>query len=265
MRGAHARSPLYDGPHFARALHIVAPVEANVPDESLCVRLRRGRERRQIPLSSISANTKISATLFEALERGDLSAVAVRDFPQVVHPRVCHRNRARPGRTAREFLEEFPDPLDPTPPVVPPQARRRPSANGRPASAVPFSAQVFSAVARKWTAPVEARTPDAATAPKPAASQAVRVKVADTPTPFVRGALLAACGSVSPPSRATPASSSPSALLHVRGVRQVLAAARRRRCSAITSAASCLLGNTPGVCLLAPDDRSTPRLQSAVR
>jgi len=44
-----------------------------VPDDSFCGRLRRERERRQIALASIAANTKISAGLFEGLERGDVS------------------------------------------------------------------------------------------------------------------------------------------------------------------------------------------------
>ena len=42
-------------------------------DGSFCSRLRRERERRQIALSSISANTKIRVGLFESLERGDVS------------------------------------------------------------------------------------------------------------------------------------------------------------------------------------------------
>ena len=40
--------------------------------ESLGVRLRRERERRHIALSSISANTKISAALFESLDTEQL-------------------------------------------------------------------------------------------------------------------------------------------------------------------------------------------------
>ena len=42
-------------------------------EESFGGRLRRERERRQIALSSISANSKISVSLFEALERDDVA------------------------------------------------------------------------------------------------------------------------------------------------------------------------------------------------
>ena len=44
-----------------------------VTDESFGARLRRERERRQIALSSIAANTKIGLGLLQALERDDLS------------------------------------------------------------------------------------------------------------------------------------------------------------------------------------------------
>jgi hypothetical protein len=81
-----------------------------VPDDSFCGRLRRERERRQIALSSIAANTKISAGLFEALERGDVSR-----WPTGIYRRSFIRSYATaigldPDATAREFLELFPDP-----------------------------------------------------------------------------------------------------------------------------------------------------------
>jgi transcriptional regulator with XRE-family HTH domain len=80
-----------------------------VPDDSFCGRLRRERERRQIALSSIAANTKISAGLFEALERGDVSR-----WPQGIYRRSFIRAYAKaigldPDATAREFLEQYPD------------------------------------------------------------------------------------------------------------------------------------------------------------
>jgi transcriptional regulator with XRE-family HTH domain len=81
-----------------------------VPDDSFCGRLRRERERRQIALSSIAANTKISAGLFEALERGDVSR-----WPAGIYRRSFIRAYAKaigldPDATAREFFEQFPDP-----------------------------------------------------------------------------------------------------------------------------------------------------------
>src|ERR1700716_699234 len=92
----------------------------SMPNISLCERLRRERERRQIALSSISANTKISASLFEALERGDVSR-----WPSGIFRRSFIRAYAGaigldPDTVAREFLEQFPDPLDPPAPHVEP-------------------------------------------------------------------------------------------------------------------------------------------------
>lgn len=89
----------------------------NQSTESLCTRLRRERERRQIALSSISANTKISTSLFESLERGDVSR-----WPSGIYRRSFIRAYASgigldPDEVAKEFLEQFPDPLEPPPPA----------------------------------------------------------------------------------------------------------------------------------------------------
>jgi hypothetical protein len=87
-----------------------------VLDNSFCGRLRRERERRQIALSSISANTKISAGLFESLERGDVSR-----WPSGIYRRAFIRAYATavgldPEATSREFFELFPDPDQPPAP-----------------------------------------------------------------------------------------------------------------------------------------------------
>jgi Helix-turn-helix domain len=83
-----------------------------VTDEPFGHRLRRERERRQIPLSSISANTKISVALFEALEREDVSR-----WPTGIFRRAFIRAYATgigldPDPVVREFLERFPDPTE---------------------------------------------------------------------------------------------------------------------------------------------------------
>jgi transcriptional regulator with XRE-family HTH domain len=98
-----------------------------VTDSSFCARLRRERERRQIALSSISANTKIRVGLFESLERGDVSR-----WPAGIYRRATIRAYATaigldPDETTREFCEEFPDP-DQTP--------QKQAADGRPAGRV---------------------------------------------------------------------------------------------------------------------------------
>jgi transcriptional regulator with XRE-family HTH domain len=84
-----------------------------VTEESFGRRLRRERERRQIALSSISANTKISVTLLAALERDDVSR-----WPSGIFRRAFIRGYADaigldPEEVTREFLERFPDPADP--------------------------------------------------------------------------------------------------------------------------------------------------------
>ena len=75
-------------------------------------RLRRERERRKISLASISANTKISISLFEQLERDDVSR-----WPCGIFRRSFVRSYAEaigldPDDLVREFLERFPDPAD---------------------------------------------------------------------------------------------------------------------------------------------------------
>lgn len=127
--------------------------------ESLCTRLRRERERRQIPLASISANTKISSALFESLERGDVSR-----WPSGIYRRGFIRAYAAaigldPDATAREFLEQFPDPLETTP-----------VADGL-APATPIAA--------------------AAPAPSPFVKKKIRVRLAEAGHPFAPGRLLA--------------------------------------------------------------------------
>src|SRR5437660_4290974 len=82
-------------------------------EESFGRRLRRERERRQIALSSISANSKISVSLFEALERDDVAR-----WPMGIYRRSFIRAYAAAigldaDAIAREFLERHPDPSDP--------------------------------------------------------------------------------------------------------------------------------------------------------
>jgi transcriptional regulator with XRE-family HTH domain len=79
-------------------------------EERFGSRLKRERERRHIALSSISANTKINAALFEALERDDVSR-----WPSGIFRRAFIRAYAEgigldPDAVAREFNERFPDP-----------------------------------------------------------------------------------------------------------------------------------------------------------
>jgi hypothetical protein len=123
----------------------------SMPEMAWCARLKRERERRQIPLSSISANTKISASLFQSLERGDLSR-----WPSGIFRRAFIRAYASaigldPDEVISEFLTHFPDPNEPP----------------RPAT---------SGVSPSSSRPVD--------------SSGLRLRLADVPTPFVAGRLL---------------------------------------------------------------------------
>jgi transcriptional regulator with XRE-family HTH domain len=81
-------------------------------DQDFGPRLRKERERRKISLDSIAASTKVSLSLFEALERNDVSR-----WPTGIFRRSFMRAYATGiGLDAdvivREFLERFPDPAD---------------------------------------------------------------------------------------------------------------------------------------------------------
>jgi transcriptional regulator with XRE-family HTH domain len=110
-----------------------------VNDESFGRRLRRERERRQIALASISANTKISVTLLQALERDDVSRWPCGIFRRAFIRAYAEGIGLDADDVMREFLERFPDPADPpagpastgsrvhSPSPGEPLARRRPA------------------------------------------------------------------------------------------------------------------------------------------
>jgi transcriptional regulator with XRE-family HTH domain len=84
-------------------------------DIGLGMRLRRERERRRITLSSIAANTKISISLLQGLEGGDVSR-----WPSGIFRRSFIRSYASAigldaDEIAKEFLEQYPDPNEPAP------------------------------------------------------------------------------------------------------------------------------------------------------
>jgi cytoskeletal protein RodZ len=66
-------------------------------------RLRRQRERRGVTLASISTSSKVPASLYEALERGDCSR-----WPAGLYARAYLRSYAEAvGLNANETVEEF--------------------------------------------------------------------------------------------------------------------------------------------------------------
>jgi len=76
-------------------------------------RLRAERERKELSLQAIAEETKIKVSLLEGLEQDDLSF-----WPTGLFRRAYVRSYARaigldPERTLREFLERYPEPVEP--------------------------------------------------------------------------------------------------------------------------------------------------------
>jgi transcriptional regulator with XRE-family HTH domain len=77
--------------------------------DSFCTWLRSERERQNISIASIATSTKIKASLFEGLERGDVS-----QWPAGIYRRSFVRAYAEaikldPETVCRKFAESFPD------------------------------------------------------------------------------------------------------------------------------------------------------------
>ena len=80
--------------------------------ESFGTRLRLQRERQQLTLATIVAQTKIKSAIFEGLERDDVSC-----WPSGIFRRAYLRTYAQavglePDAVLREFLELYPDPAE---------------------------------------------------------------------------------------------------------------------------------------------------------
>jgi transcriptional regulator with XRE-family HTH domain len=85
-----------------------------------CERLKDARERTGIRLDAIAARTKVSASLFAALERGDVSR-----WPTGIYRRSFFRAYASAigvpvDATLDEFLHLFPDEYEPHQPLAAP-------------------------------------------------------------------------------------------------------------------------------------------------
>ncbi len=94
-------------------------------------RLRQERERRQISLASIAANTKINQSLLQALERDDLTR-----WPSGIFRRAFIRSYASAigmdaDEVCKEFAERFPDPNPPVDPAADAHVRADVSSDGR--------------------------------------------------------------------------------------------------------------------------------------
>ena len=98
------------------------------PASTFGPRMRQERERRQISLTSIAQNTKISRSLLEALERDDVSR-----WPTGIFRRSFVRAYATAigldaDEVVKEFIERFPDPSNSPPAPLRPAHAQTPTA-----------------------------------------------------------------------------------------------------------------------------------------
>ena len=137
--------------------------------DSFGARLRRERERRQVLIADIAARTKIKASLFEALERDDAS-----HWPSGIFRRSFMRAYAEAigldgDATVREFLERFPDPAAPA---------SEPASTGRGTPHVPAGKPAAVAAALEHGATAVGST-------------SLRLTLVETGLPFTGGRFLA--------------------------------------------------------------------------
>ena len=104
------------GAQFARP----ATTTTMEPAQTFGPRLRLERERRQISLTSIAENTKISRSLLEALERDDVSRWPTGIFRRSFVRAYASAIGLDADEILKEFLERFPDPS--AQPAAPPPA-----------------------------------------------------------------------------------------------------------------------------------------------
>jgi hypothetical protein len=88
--------------------------ESGIPAGSFGLWLRSERERRRISLEGIAANTKIGLSLLKGLEKDDVSR-----WPSGIFRRSFMRSYAEAigldgDEMVQEFLDRFPDPHEPT-------------------------------------------------------------------------------------------------------------------------------------------------------
>jgi len=77
--------------------------------DSFSTWLRKERERQNISIASIASSTKIKASLFEGLERGDVSQWPAGIFRRSFIRAYAEAIRLDPDTVCRKFAERFPD------------------------------------------------------------------------------------------------------------------------------------------------------------
>ena len=79
------------------------------PNADFGLKMKRAREERGMSLREIADITKISATVFEALERNDIKRLPGGIFSRSFVRAYASEVGLDPDQTVREFLERFPD------------------------------------------------------------------------------------------------------------------------------------------------------------
>jgi len=80
--------------------------------EGFGARLRRRREEQTITLATIAARTKIKQSLLEGLERDDVSHWPTGIFRRAFIRSYAHAINLDPDDVVREFVENFPEPVE---------------------------------------------------------------------------------------------------------------------------------------------------------
>jgi transcriptional regulator with XRE-family HTH domain len=207
--------------------------------ESFGARLKRQREQQRMSLGDIAASTKINIALFRGLEKDDVSRWPAGIFRRSFIRAYAEAIGLDPDAVCREFLARFPEAED--------QAAQ---------STVPRYATVAPpAVPQSRTSPprIERSSPRIRRGPGgPDSTVGLRLTMAEARPPFSAGRVLGGR-----PARWRAASWDVGTLMAVGGVAYVVLHAFWMP---LGIAALCyyagsilLLGNTPGVCLFAPN------------
>ena len=221
--------------------------------EGFGARLRHERERRQIALQTIAETTKISITLLEGLERDNVSR-----WPTGIFRKSYIRDYAKaigldPDIVAREFAELYPDPTEVVP-VAPEAVAAKPAAAAAAAlePARNTISRVSEAVGR-----ASSRVNAVPKALRRMPPVVIRFTIVSTGPTFTKGRFL---NDVRKRWAAAACDAGVSFLMAL-----CLFAVLGRFWTPLGVSMLCyyvggivILGNTPGVCLFAPDQTEAP-------
>jgi len=94
-------------------------------DESFGARLRHQREKKGVSLKAIAQQTKIKLSLLEGLEKDDITHWPAGIFRRAYVRDYAHAIGLDPDGVVREFVEQYPAPIEvPEPPPQPPTRLR---------------------------------------------------------------------------------------------------------------------------------------------